>query len=258
MPKKTSSARSRPAATKKSATVKSKAGKTSAAAKKAPKKKVPGSKKVTSQKAAAKKSSTKKNAAVDKYIASAPEFAQPILKRVRTAFHQGCPSATESIKWGIPCFEHHGILGSMAAFKKHVAVGFWRSKEMKDPAQLLARRAASMCNARFETLKDMPAAAVLADYVKQAAELNERAAAVPKKKTQPVKVPPMPPALQSALADSKAAQKVFNRFAPGQRRDYIEWIVEAKREETRQRRVTQAIEWIEQGKTRHWKYEAKR
>jgi uncharacterized protein YdeI (YjbR/CyaY-like superfamily) len=201
----------------------------------------------------------KKNPEVDRYIASADEFAQPILKRLRTAFHKGCPNIEETIKWGIPTFEFHGIVGSIAAFKKHVSVGFWKSKEMKDSAKILARRAASMCNAKFESLKDVPKTEVLAAYVTQAANLNEAAANKPAKKKAPrkVAVPRMPAILKTALSKAKKAESHFKKLSPGDKRDYIEWIVEAKRDETKERRVAQAVDWLKEGKSRNWKYQSK-
>ena len=50
---------------------------------------------------------------------------------------------------------------------------------------------------------------------------------------------------------------MFDAFPPSQKREYIEWLLEAKREETRARRLETALEWIAEGKTRHWKYQAK-
>lgn len=200
----------------------------------------------------------KKNPAVDNYIDNAADFAQPILKRLRSAFHRGCPELEETIKWGIPTFEHQGILGSIAAFKKHVAVGFWKSKEMNDPAGILARRAASMCNIRFESTKDVPKVSVLADYVRQAVELNSKAANSPKRPKKAIPVPRISAAFKKALAASKSAESQFKSFTASQRRDYIEWIADAKREETKTRRIQQAVEWIADGKTRNWKYQRKK
>ena len=110
--------------------------------------------------------------AVDDYIEQSAEFARPMLNRMRKAFHRGCPEIEEAIKWGVPCFVHHGIVGGMAAFKKHVSLGFWKSALMQDPAELFEVRAASMCNIKFEKLKDLPSEAVLASYVTEAAHLN--------------------------------------------------------------------------------------
>lgn len=200
----------------------------------------------------------KKNPEVDQYIASADDFAQPILKRLRTAFHKGCPKVEETIKWGIPTFEYHGIVGSIAAFKKHVAVGFWKSKEMEDPAKILSRRTASMCNARFEKLKDAPKTDVLAAYVNQASKLNETAAKNPVKRVnRKVVVPRMPTVFKTALREARKAESHFNELSPSDKRDYIQWINEAKRDTTKERRVAQAIEWLKEGKSRNWKYQSK-
>ena len=68
---------------------------------------------------------------VDAYIARSAPFAQPMLTTIREAFHAGCPGLEERLKWGVPSFEYKGLLGGMAAFKKHVAFGFWKSRLMK-------------------------------------------------------------------------------------------------------------------------------
>lgn len=65
----------------------------------------------------------------------------------------------------------------------------------------------------------------------------------------------MPPDLAAALARHDAARKTFDAFAPSQRREYIDWLTEAKREETRARRLAQAVDWLTEGKPRHWKYQ---
>ncbi len=117
---------------------------------------------------------------VNKYIAEAPEFARPILEKVRTAFHKGCPDVEEVIKWGVPHFTYHGLLGGMAAFQHHVSFGFWKSKLMSDSAQLFGNRAkASMCNAHFKSVKDLPTQRVLVQYVREAVKLNEEGASAP-------------------------------------------------------------------------------
>ncbi len=192
---------------------------------------------------------------VDSYIEEAAEFARPMLKRLRRAFHRGCPEVEEAIKWGVPCFVYHGLLGGMAAFKQHVSVGFWKSPLLDDPANILQTRTASMSNSKFRTLKELPSEAVLAAYVAQAAQLNLVGTANPKPAR--VRVPPLPAALRIALEEHPLAKQTFDNFAPSHRREYIEWIAEAKREATRDRRIAQAIEWLAEGKSRNWKYESK-
>ncbi len=199
-----------------------------------------------------------KNEDVDHYIADAADFAKPILKRLRSAFHRGCPEIEETIKWGIPTFEYHGIVGSIAAFKAHVAVGFWRSREMDDPAQLLERRAASMCNIRLERLADMPTLSILSEYVKQAAEHN---ATQPKKsppKKKKVSIAQLPAEFKQALQKKPKAKTAFSKMTAAQQRDYVDWITSAKQASTATRRIQTAVDWIAEGKTRNWKYQKKR
>ncbi len=193
---------------------------------------------------------------VDQYIAKQPEFARPILEKIRKAVHHGCPNVEEAIKWGVPHFVHHGLLGGMAAFKSHVSFGFWRSKELDDPAGLFETgtgKKASMCNARFESLKEMPTQKVLVDYVKRAVKLNEES---PSKKTVRKKIATKAPAdLLVLLQKNKPAKKFFDGLAPSHQRDYIEWIEGAKRDSTRQKRLATAVQWLAEKKRKNWQYE---
>jgi hypothetical protein len=189
---------------------------------------------------------------VDAYIDKSPEFARPILVHLREIVHGACPGVQEDIKWGSPHFLHHGMLASMAAFKAHACFGFWRGKEF------LPEGGADGAMGQFGKLvsvKDLPAKKTLAAWVKQAAALNE--AGVPKRaKAAAPKPPPKPsPAFAAALKANRKAAATFANFAPSHQREYVEWIDEAKREETRARRLAQAIEWLAEGRTRNWKYE---
>ena len=194
---------------------------------------------------------------VDAYIARQPDFARPILEKIRKAVHKGCPDVEEAIKWGVPHFMFNGILGGMAAFKNHVSFGFWRSKELDDPAGLFESgtgKKASMCNAHFHTAKEVPNQKILVDYVKRAAKLNETGK--PKKKAAKKKISTkLPSDLSDRLKKNKKAKTFFDSLAPSHKRDYIEWITEAKRDATRQKRLETTIEWLGEGKKRHWKYE---
>ena len=195
---------------------------------------------------------------VDQYIQKSPEYAQPILTKIRKAFHKGCPNVEETIKWGCPYFVHNGLLGGMASFKKHVSFGFWRSKELDDPENLFETgtgKKASMCNAHIHSSKDLPTQKILVDYVKRAAQLNQ--ASSPKKKVAKKKISTRVPSdLTAALKTNAKAKKTFDSFAPSHKRDYIEWITEAKRDSTRQKRLETTIQWLSEGKRRHWKYES--
>jgi hypothetical protein len=189
---------------------------------------------------------------VDAYIGKAPDYARPILSHLRDVVHAACPAVEEDIKWGSPHFLHHGMLASMAAFKAHACFGFWRGKELFPDGG----ETGAMGNfGKLTAVKDLPSKKALAALVKQAMALNESGVARPKKTTTP-KPPPVPsPEFAAAIGKSSKAAKAFAAFPPSHQREYIEWIDEARRDETRARRIAQAVEWIGEGKSRHWKYD---
>jgi uncharacterized protein YdeI (YjbR/CyaY-like superfamily) len=190
---------------------------------------------------------------VDSYIDHAAEFAQPMLRKIRAAFHQGCPSLEERLKWGVPFFEYNGILGFMAAFKAHVSWGFWRHKELPDPQKILGG-AGMMGGGKITRLSELPPQRVIVEYVRNAARLNQAGPVKRslKKRKPAVKVPDY---FLRVLRNNPKALTTFEGFPPSHKREYVEWITEAKQEATRERRLATAIEWLAQGKSRNWKYE---
>lgn len=194
---------------------------------------------------------------IDAYIAKSAAFARPILSRLRDIVHEACPEVEETLKWGAPSFMHAGgILCFMAAFKQHASFGFWKH------ALVLGEdvpRDGMGSLGKLARLDDLPSKQQLVAWIREAASLNEQGAKTPavRKKTGKPKPPPeMPPQLAVALAMRKhaRARAVFEGFPPSHRREYIEWIADAKREETRARRLAQALEWMAEGKSRNWKY----
>jgi len=200
---------------------------------------------------------------VDAYIEKAAPFAQPVLTHLRTLMHQACPRATESVKWGMPFFVQNGvILTNMAAFKQHCAFGFW-GPEMK---RVLARDGLEASEAmgtlgRITTIKDLPSNKQMLDLLRQAKDFIDSGnytspiAARNKVVKAPKPAPEIPIEFTQALKANKAANKVFANFSPSCQREYTEWITEAKRPETRDKRIAQAVEWIAEGKQRNWKYQ---
>lgn len=189
---------------------------------------------------------------IDDYIAGRAPFAQPILAWLRERVHAACPPVEETIKWSIPAFVYKGKpLANMAAFKAHATFGFWHRQELKT-----GKEGSAMGQyGRIESLDDLPNAATLERQVKDAMALTDSGAA-PKRAAKPPKPElPVPPELAEALAADAAASAHFDKFAPGQRREYCEWIAEAKRPETKAKRVAEAVSWIREGKRRNWKYE---
>lgn len=191
---------------------------------------------------------------IDAYIERAAPFAQPILSHVRGLVHQACPDVQESIKWGMPSFSHAGgILCGMAAFKHHASFGFWKHALVVgqgDPREGMGSYG------KLGSLADLPADRTLLAHIRKAMKLNERGVRVQGARKATPRALPVPDDLAVALGGNAAAKAAYAAFPPGCRREYIEWIVDARRPDTRARRIAQAVEWIAEGKRRNWKYEA--
>lgn len=193
---------------------------------------------------------------VDAYIAQAAPFAKPIIEKVRRVVHKACPDIEERLKWGMPSFEKNGLVCGVAAFKAHASFGFWRAKQLDDPAGILKDKRGGMMGEKLTDVSQLPADSILVDYVKRAVALNESGAKSPMSRPKGPKKPEakVPPDLAASLKKNAKARATFEGFSPSHRREYVEWITEAKQEETRKRRLDQAIEWLAQGKPRNWKY----
>jgi uncharacterized protein YdeI (YjbR/CyaY-like superfamily) len=190
---------------------------------------------------------------VDEYIANAAEFAQPILTHLREVIHAACPEVKETIKWSMPNFDYHGIMCNMAAFKQHCAFGFWKAELLLADEDDKGKEAMGQFG-RITSVKDLPSKKVLTAYVKKAMKLNEAGVKVARPKAAPRELV-VPDYFIAALEASPAAYEAFNKFSTSAKRDYCEWLTEAKTEATRDKRMAQAVEWIAEGKKRNWKYE---
>jgi Bacteriocin-protection, YdeI or OmpD-Associated/Domain of unknown function (DU1801) len=206
---------------------------------------------------------------IDLYIARSGDFAKPVLTKFRELVHQACPDVTETIKWGMPAFDYKGPFCGMAAFKHHCVIGFWKASLLfKQPGMDFAESGTDTGKMNWGApgrdpvpskiigIDDLPPDKVILKLIKQAMKLNEQGVKVVRKTT---KKPPLavPKDLASALKANRQAAAVFKAFPPSHQREYIEWIVEAKKEETRQRRLQTTIEQLSEGKSRNWKYERK-
>jgi len=188
---------------------------------------------------------------VDDYIAKQADFARPILEHIRERMHGACPGVEESIKWGMPAFSYNGKpMAGMAAFKAHATLGFWWRGERDAEA-----KAGAMGDyGRIASLADLPDDAALADRIHAVMAQIDAGAKTVRTKTEKPDIA-MPKDFISALAANPAAQATYDGFPPSCRREYLDWVTEAKRPETRQKRLAQAIEWMAEGKRRNWKYE---
>jgi uncharacterized protein YdeI (YjbR/CyaY-like superfamily) len=194
-----------------------------------------------------------KDPRVDAYIEKSQPFARPILKHIRKVVHAGCPGVEETMKWSAPHFDYKGVMCGMAAFKEHCAFGFWKASLLGVAGQK-SREAMGQFGC-VKSIKDLPPEKELLALVKAAARLNEEGLKVPRAKKPPKAELSTPPALTAALKKNKKAQAAFDAFSPSHRREYVEWIAEAKQEATRERRIATAIEWLTEGKSRNWKYQ---
>ncbi len=196
------------------------------------------------------------NPGVDAYIAKAAPFAQPVLNQLRDLIHKACPEVEENIKWGMPSFEYKGMLCNFAAFKQHCTFGFWKAPLMKDKILMEnARSEAAMGHlGKITSLKDLPSAKKITAWIKEAMKLNEEGRKVVKAKPVVKKDLVIPAYIPLAIKKNKKARGTFEKFSPSAKKEYVEWISEAQSEETRNKRLLQAIEWMAEGKPRNWKY----
>jgi uncharacterized protein YdeI (YjbR/CyaY-like superfamily) len=189
---------------------------------------------------------------IDTYIARQRDFARPILEHLRKAVHAACPEAEETLKWSAPAFAYKGkTLAMMAAFKQHATLSFWRGAEVLGED---AQDGAMGQFGRLQSLADLPSEEKLAELIRKTMEMIESGASQKRTAISKPEVP-VPEDFQTAMdADGRAAA-AFRAFPPSCRREYVEWVVDAKRPGTREKRITQSVEWLTEGKKRNWKYE---
>ncbi len=194
---------------------------------------------------------------IDAYIANAQPFARPILEHLRSLVHHACPGVEETMKWSFPHFDYCGeMMCSMAAFKHHCAFGFWKAPLLKERS-LLRNAAAETAMGhlgKITSLKDLPSGPKLISLIKKAAALNEQGVKIrksPAKKHPPLRVPAY---FLNAIRTNAKAFAVFTAFTPSKKKEYVEWVTEAKTDKTRERRIATAVQWIAEGKVRNWKY----
>jgi uncharacterized protein YdeI (YjbR/CyaY-like superfamily) len=204
------------------------------------------------------------NPQIDVYIAKSKPFAQPILSHIRELVHKACPGVVETIKWSRPFFDYKGvILANMSAFKEHCSFGFWGqeiSAVLRDAKVLQPDAMGSL--GRLTRLEDLPADKQMLSLLRQAVafidsgQYTSPIAARQRVVKAPTPAPAAPPEFTKALKANKKASAAFAAFSPSCKKEYVEWIADAKRAETRDKRIATAIDWISEGKQRNWKYQS--
>ena len=194
----------------------------------------------------------KLDARIDAYIAGSADFAKPILSHIRDVVHEACPDVEETMKWSAPHFDYKGMMCGMAAFKQHCTFGFWKAPlilggKMRDGAGQFGK---------LQSVSDLPPKKEMIGYIRKAMKLNEGGVKLPRPagRTKKPEIA-IPDYVNAALTRNKKAKAAFEAFSPSHRREYLEWITEAKTEATRDKRLSTAIEWMAEGKSRNWKYE---
>jgi uncharacterized protein YdeI (YjbR/CyaY-like superfamily) len=193
-----------------------------------------------------------KDARVDAYIAKAPDHAKPILEYLRATVHEVVPEVTEEIKWQMPHFTYKGMFCGMGAFKDYSVFGFWKAELVLGDEFKSVRLTDQL--GQLKTIDDLPSKKTLVAYLKKAKALNDAGTKVERQPTAPKKPIRTPTFFTAALKKNKKAAAAFEGFSPSHKREYLEWLTDAKTEETRNKRVAQAIQWMAEGKPRNWKY----
>ena len=198
----------------------------------------------------------KKDKRIDHYIDRSADFAKPIMEHLRELIHQACPDVTETIKWGMPNFDYHGMMCGLASFKKHCAFVFFKASLLSDKSLMKnAKSEIAMGHlGQITSFKDLPSDSKLLKLIKEAAKVNAEGLKVERRKPIPKSAISVPADFKKYLAKSAKAKNTFNGLAPSHKRDYIEWITEAKADATRVKRMETSIAWLTEGKPRNWKY----
>ncbi|MEO5928293.1 MAG: YdeI/OmpD-associated family protein [Candidatus Kapaibacterium sp.] len=198
-----------------------------------------------------------KDPRIDTYISNTADFAQPILHHLRELVHAACPDVEETIKWRFPHFSYKGMLCGMAAFKAHCAFSFWKGELLSEMMGDNHSREAMGHLGRITTLDDLPKDRVVLKYIKEAIKLNDDGVKSPKRSKPKMEHRDLeiPEYFSAALKNNSEAEKTFNGFSYSHKKEYVQWVMEAKSDATRDKRLATAVEWMAEGKGRNWKYE---
>jgi uncharacterized protein YdeI (YjbR/CyaY-like superfamily) len=200
------------------------------------------------------------NSAVGAYIASSEDFSKPILEHCRRLIHENCPDVVEAIKWSLPHFDYkNDNMCVVASYKNHCSFTFLKAELMTDP-RLKANKDLKPIQrflGKISKLEDLPPDAEFIGMLKEAMQLNEKGIRIKREKPESdkPKVLETPDYLLAALAANLKAKEVFENKSNSFRKEYIIWITDAKTDETRQKRISEALEWIAEGKGRFWKHQ---
>jgi uncharacterized protein YdeI (YjbR/CyaY-like superfamily) len=195
----------------------------------------------------------KRDPRITAYIAKSQDFAKPILTELRARIHAAIPEIEEDIKWGFPSFMYKGkIFFGMSAFKAHAGAGFWHP--LMRPSDKSPEGIGEF--GKLTSVAELPSRTEFARLAKQAKQLTDDGVKGPQRpRPDPNRKVGVPKDLAAGLAKNAKARATFEKFPYSKKNEYVTWINEAKREETRDNRVKTTLAQLAEGKSLMWKYE---
>lgn len=188
---------------------------------------------------------------ISQYIESADVKKKEILQRLRDFLNRDDFGLTEDWKWHAPNFNSNGMVCWLAFFKSHVGLNFFKGSLIEDLHGLYDNASMDKGNRiiKYKTINEINEN-LLEYYIYEAIKHNKEGAKITSKKVE-IEVPKD---LAKALEKDIMAKDFFTNLAPGYKRDYIDWIISAKQEKTRLKRLETTLEWLGQGKKKNWRY----
>ncbi|MFB9862360.1 DUF1801 domain-containing protein [Rufibacter immobilis] len=183
---------------------------------------------------------------IEAFFANAPAFAQPICAKIRQAIATADPALKPSWKWNAPVYEKAGagMVCAIGVFKQHVNLSFMQGVLLPDPHQLFtsSQDAKAMRSVKFTEASQVQEP-LLVEYLKAATQLKPGTAA----KSAERNTIDLPDDLKQALTQAGQLEN-FEKMAYTHRKEYVRWVTEAKRAETRTSRLQKTVERISEGK----------
>lgn len=181
---------------------------------------------------------------IDEYIAGKEAWARPFLTKLRQLVLTANPKMEQEWKWKAPAFTHHGIVCLLWGFKAHVSLTFSDGNLLDDPNQVFDDCGGNEHNRalKLRAGDTIPEKQIVA-WVKSACEINEKGLKPKAKQAAPkAKAVTVSADFDKALKKNKAVKEFFDSLSPSCKRAYTEWVDEAKREETKLKRIAKGIE----------------
>ncbi|GAB2541876.1 DUF1801 domain-containing protein [Rufibacter soli] len=183
---------------------------------------------------------------IDAFFTNAPAFAKPICEKLRLAIDEADPALKPSWKWGTPVYEKAGasMVCAISVHKQHVNLTFFQGAQVPDTYGVFTTGldGKNMRTIRFTEVGQVKEEQIV-EYVRAATLVKPDKSG----KSTERSVIEIPEDLKQALAHAKQLEK-FEQMAYTHRKEYVRWVSEAKRQETRDGRITKTVERITEGK----------